>query len=173
MLKILAACRLGAPFQPGAICKCVPCLLVILALNSVHSVAPLQCLMPCIEKQQCYWMLYNCTHMATEGIKGLSWGHQLCPVCIHTTCRHDIKNWDKLNSLFAIDTYPRHFSVFLSTVHMHSKLIWRAILWKSTVGKRCSCTRHWPSTSSSNRCLGINQLIGRLQVSHYSRASAE
>jgi len=34
MLKILAACHSGAPFQPGAICTCVPCLMVNPALTA-------------------------------------------------------------------------------------------------------------------------------------------
>jgi len=33
MLKILAACRSGAPFQPGALRTCVPCLMVNPALD--------------------------------------------------------------------------------------------------------------------------------------------
>jgi len=34
MLKILAACHSGAPFQPGAICTCIPCLMVNPALTA-------------------------------------------------------------------------------------------------------------------------------------------
>ena len=35
MLKILAACHLGAPFQPGALRTCVPCLMVNPALRGL------------------------------------------------------------------------------------------------------------------------------------------
>jgi len=33
MFKILAACHSGAPFQPGALRTCVPCLMVNPALD--------------------------------------------------------------------------------------------------------------------------------------------
>ena len=38
VLKILAACHSGAPFQPGALRTCVPCLMVNPALELSHSI---------------------------------------------------------------------------------------------------------------------------------------